>query len=600
MAQPLRPLVTFVTAAAVCLAAIQPAAARSITRTEYEACQAQDEAGFKTAVEALTSSSLEAALAQVDYKGLVADEWRRGGLDGLIDNQVDIAINEVRDQTSWSQRVQSLWSSDKTKEFATAVSERTFRSDPVKAAFENLSVGISRELGRSLESGSRESAEPARECIRAFLGPRYGYTVARAVSDTTESGLESAATASGTSNPSLGPGIATVGGVTTLALRQVLNRMATRIGQRIVGAVLTRIVSLVGLWVGLGLIAKDIYDSRQYAVDGMLPAIATEMKSPETKVKIRDELVKSVAEQASEHVHEIAVATAQKVVEIWQDYRRGHAKVLELAERYPRMKQLIETLKPDDMPRLDEVVALVLASESEAQLVARLDDGSLARAVTQLPPAALEIARDVHLLAAAFAWNDLAGPLLPKVIAFDLHRQLQPGQLNATTLKRLVAMDERLPIQRLAGLTAPARGALFELSDQELQVLARALPGNELEALAAYLTGLDKPAAQKVLQTVAKEPVRMKQLAQGWVRDAILASRNQLAAVDMMLRADRAFDFALIRQDVQLAASGQVSPLLLLDRHPFASGGLGLSSVVFLLMLRRLFGRRRNTGPTTA
>ncbi|MDP9137500.1 MAG: hypothetical protein M3N38_04910, partial [Pseudomonadota bacterium] len=52
-------------------------AAAPISRAEYETCQARDEQGFRRAVEALTLKGLETGLANLDYRAIVADEWRR-------------------------------------------------------------------------------------------------------------------------------------------------------------------------------------------------------------------------------------------------------------------------------------------------------------------------------------------------------------------------------------------------------------------------------------------------------------------------------------------------------------------------------------------
>ena len=100
-----------------------------MTRAEYEACQARDEQGFRVAIEALTRRSLEAGLAKVDYKALVADEWRRGNIDDIIDRQVDQAIGEVRDELSWFKLWSTLASQQKAQELATTAAERVYRSD---------------------------------------------------------------------------------------------------------------------------------------------------------------------------------------------------------------------------------------------------------------------------------------------------------------------------------------------------------------------------------------------------------------------------------------------------------------------------------------
>ena len=128
-------------------------------------------------------------------------------------------------------------------------------------------------------------------------------------------------------------------GAVVLVVRRQLANMASRIGQRVVGSVLGRLVSVVAGGVGLVLIAKDIWDFRH----GVLPIIATEMKSKETKEKVREELAKSVAEQIDDSLKEIAEKTAERVVEIWLEFRRAHAKVVELAERQDDFKRFLET-----------------------------------------------------------------------------------------------------------------------------------------------------------------------------------------------------------------------------------------------------------------
>ena len=152
-----------------------------MTRADYEACQARDEQGFRVAIEALTRRGLEAGLASVDYKAVVADEWRRGNLDDIIDRQVDRAIGEVRDESSWVQLWQTLASQEKAQELATTAAERVYRSDAMKKAIEALATGIGKEIGKRIELATVDTAGPATQCMQAFLGRRYGATVARIV-----------------------------------------------------------------------------------------------------------------------------------------------------------------------------------------------------------------------------------------------------------------------------------------------------------------------------------------------------------------------------------------------------------------------------------
>jgi hypothetical protein len=366
--------------------------------------------------------------------------------------------------------------------------------------------------------------------------------------------------------------------------------MAARIGQRVIGAVLSRLVSVVAGGVGAVLIAKDIWDFRH----GVLPIVAEEMKSRLTKDKVRDELAGTVSEHVRESLREIADKTAERVVEIWLEFRRAHAKVLELADRNEAFKRLLDSIRPTDLARLDELTAIVLASEGEAGIVRRLGDGTLNLAVTALPLAALDIAREARSLETALRWSAVAGNGLPKLVEHEVHRRAAPDSFTKASLQRLLALDDRLAVTRLAALQPPARDALFELEGTSLVKLARNLDEVQLASLARYLTGLEKASAQRVLSVVARSPARMADLASPRVREAIIASSDQAAAVAMMLQAGSLLpDLSVLLAHAQLVLDGRVSPVLMWEKHATALVAAALLSLMLLLMLKRLvFGTR--------
>ena len=563
-----------------------------MTRSEYEACQARDEGGFRAAIEQLTRRGLETGLANVDYKALVADEWRRGNIDDIIDREVDRAIGEVRDESSWFKLWSTLASREKAQELATTAAERVYRSDPMKKAIEALATGLGKEIGKRIELATIDTAGPATQCMQAFLGRRYGTTVARIVAD--GAGKEySVDPIKGGAQVSTGQvlleGSEGIAGTVVLVVRRQLANMATRIGQRIVGSILSRLVSVVASGIGLVLIAKDIWDFRH----GVLPIIAGEMKSKDTKDKVREELAKSIAEQIHDSIKEISDKTAERVVEIWLEFRRAHAKVVELADRQDSFKRFLETVKADDMARLDEIVALVLAGEGEPGVLKRLDDGTLHRAVTGLPPGSIEIAREARSLETALQWSAVAGDSLPKVVEFEIHRRAKPEDFTKASLQRLLGLEDRLAITRLASLTPASRTPLFELETGDLKSLARVLDETQLDSLSRYLTSLDKASAQRVLRVVAQTPTRMAELGKPRVRDAILASSDQAAAVGMMLQANSMPDPTLMMEHLRLVLDGRVSPLLLWEKHPASLVATAFLALALLLMMKRLlFGTR--------
>lgn len=583
----LRSVATFIGGGGKRTATVEP-----ITRADYEACQAADEEGFRAAIQRITSKSLTNALATVDYKVLVTDEWRRETLDAVIDKRVDAAVAEVRDETSWGGLISSLASKEKAQELATAVAERVYRSEPVKVGIEGLATGVAKEIGKRLELASSDTSEPALTCLKSFLGPRYGTTVARMVTTSAEGGFAAGADR-GSADISTGDIVKqSSGGITGVAvvlMRRQLGNIAGRIGQRLVGSVLSRLVSVVAGGIGLVLIAKDIWDLRH----GVLPIIADEMKAPATKDKVREELAQSLAEVINDHVKEIAAKSADQVVEVWRDFRRAHAMVLDAAERNDRFRGYLDTLSAPELPRLDEVTSLVVAKEGQDGLVRRLDDGTLDESVRRMPASAMEIARATRSLETALRWASLAGGDIDAVVANDLFRRIDVDGITSGGIKRLLSMDDRLAMTRLASVSRNARDVLFELPTADLKELARNLSEKELETLAGYLTGLAPEPRDRVLRALAAEPAKMKLLASDAVRQAVVASRDQSAAVEIMLRPQGVLDPAAAIADIERAWKGDVHSRLIWEKHPVAFGVMAFGALLVLLLLLRLLRPRR-------
>ncbi len=588
-----RPIALLV-AFAITVGQVAPSFAQPLSKADYEACQSRDEASFRSAIQAISVRALQGGIANLDYRAVVGDQWRRLGMDEIIDKRVDLAVEEVRRETSWANLLQSLASQQRAQELATAVAERVYRSDAIKAALEQLAVGVGAEVGKQMEFATEDAAEPALACLKAFVGARYGDTAARAVAGDAGKDVSldpSKGAAEMSPGAVLRESSGGIAGAAVLLMRRQLANMATRVGQRVVGSVLARLVSVVAGGIGLVLIAKDIWDLR----NGVLPIIATEMKSKENKDKVQEELAKTFSEQISAHIQEIGAATADRIIEIWRDFRAAHAEALGLAERNEKFKAFVDSLPPASLPRLDEVVALLLAGEGEAGLLRRLDDGTLATAVKSLPAPALEIARETRSLDQGLKWSALAGADLPKVVELSLYRRTTPEQLSRASLQRLLALDDLLATVRLAGIDRGARDTLFELNDADLKKLARNLTEDELSSLSRYLTGLQPEPREQVLRAVAANPAKIHALASDRVREAVVASTDQTAAVGMMLRTGAMLDPAAIGADLRLVADGRVSPILLWEKHPVVIVGLGLLTLLVLLLLHRLLFARRRT-----
>jgi hypothetical protein len=595
-----RPFVSTILAISIAAGPVAPAlaAVEALTKSEYEGCQSRDEASFRASIEAITQDSLKRSLATFDYKNSVADAWRSTGMDDVVDKRVDQAITEIGNETSWGDILQSLADQKKAQDLAAKVAERVYKSDAIKNGIEAVATDVGRTLGLSLEFATQDAAGPAIACVKSFLGPRYGTAVSAAVTGQAEKefnldGSKGKATvSSGAVIAQSGTGIA---GAALIIVRRQLANMASRVGARIAGSILSRLVSVAAGGIGAVLLAKDIWELRS----GVLPIIASEMKSKATKELVQAELAKSISDQIGEHIKELASNTSNRIVEIWQEFRRAHLKSLELADRNENFRAFLDATPAAKLPRLDEVIGILLASEGESAVLKRLGDGSLNTAVNILPASAIDIARETRSVESGLKWAAIAGDQLGKVVDMDIYRRAAPDDFTKASLSRLLALDDKLAVSRLASLKREARETLFDLDTNDLKSLARALPETELATLSGYLTGLGKAPRERVLRTIAATPSKMRILASARVRDAVLASRDQSSAVDMMLRAGAATP-AEIAGDVKLAWEGQISPILMWERHP-AVTLLGLVPLLVLAMLlRRIFVPRRKPQPPQA
>lgn len=598
----LRLPVSLLTAAAMALVQLSPlvAAAEPISRADYEACQAKDDNALRAAIVTIATDAITNGTKSIDYKVLVADQWRQRNLDQIIDTRVDIAIGEITNETSWSDRLQSLADSEKAQQLATMVAERVYRSDAVKAGIEDLASGVAKEVGKTIEFASSDAAGPLLDCLKAYVGPRYGGAVADALAGDASKGVvvdPNKASGGVSAGSVLKESTGGLAGATILIVRRQLANLAERVGQRMVGSVLSRLVSVVAGGVGLVLIAKDLWDFR----NGVLPIIATEMKAPATKDKVREELANTLNQQMNEHVKEIAEAAADQVMEVWQTFRRAHALVLRIADENGEFRKFLDGVKPDALPRLDEVVSILVASEGEASILRRLRDGSLNNAVHLMPEKGLEVARDLKSIQAGLDWTALAGDQLGSVVEYELHKRIAPKDLTRASLDRILALNDRTAIIRIASVPPEARDMLFTLAPSDLNSLLRSLSEDELKALAGYLSGLKLEPREKILRAVAANPAKMQVLASRSVRERIIASSDQSAAADMMLEPPAGLSTKVFIKDAKLVWDGRVAPLLLWDKHPQAVSIVGIMCLILLVWLGRLFRPRRMSGaPPTA
>jgi hypothetical protein len=122
------------------------------------------------------------------------------------------------------------------------------------------------------------------------------------------------------------------------------------------------------------------------------------------------------------------------------------------------------------------------------------------------------------------------------------------------------------------------------------------LSDKEIAAFADYQSRLEPSAARRLMRAVNEDPAIMKDLAPENLREAIISSRDQLAALDMALHEDSSLiSYGRIFKDLELVQSGRVGYLIFWDRYWPSVVLAAFIALLFLSWLRRLIfgvGRR--------
>lgn len=603
MAKLFRLLLSFILCVSLVFANVlqNPPVAHAQLASEEVSCSVDSEKLFRQRLEIILQDVLRDTVQSLNYLFVVETSWTKHDIDKKVDALVDREVKRLRNDKSVFELVQTLAYKEARDRLARELAEGVYGSEQFKQAIALIAEDVGASLSQKLDVLSVRAADPISKCVQKFVGPQYGSTIASFVSTQTRNQMSFNPDSSG-ANTSITDIIketsgGLTGGLLIVLRRTIVQRLSRVLGRRLVGALVTRAVGAAVSIIGWILVAKEVWDLRL----GVLPIVAKEMKSKEAKERIRTELVSELKVEVDRILKDVPADISEGVFKLWTDFKEQNAKTVALAKKHVSFQRFLEdvdsrdeTLKIERLRKTNKVVSLLLDISNEDTVLAAMNDGTLRRAVVDLPEVGVQIAVDNRSLDTAFAWYDLAGTRLDDVVKYDLHKRAEPESFSKTSLKKLFSVGNVNTLRQMVELDTRYRNALLNLPDRDFKAFSNEFSGEQLSALSLYLDALEPERARQIVFGIQNNPRKMNLLSRQQVRNGILRSVNQEKAISYILRQTSSFEFLKFPDDAQLVLNGEISPSLVWYKQPFAVMVTALFMIFIVLILYRIFfGRRR-------
>lgn len=565
-------------------------------------CSTVSEATLQDELNSVAQEVYAAQLATLDLDAAVARQWVTLELDQALDAAVAQAVTRVQSETDLWNKFLSAWSPDLARELTLAVATYTFDAPTFRAKMDELAAAVSRDIADQLVLASADSASAALYCMQTFIDTNYSAALVRAFESrvaaaTTSAQIVDASAASPDILAMIGDHQLALGGVGVIIAAQITRKIMTSIAQRIsqrvagriagrvLGRVGTTVVPLAGWIIGAGMIAYDIFDSRE----GALPQIQSSLQSAAVKAGIRAEIANAIRPELASEAPALARAVANDLYAEWRTVKRQIQQVLDLAAEDTDFAALVGSLQSQEqLAKLVQLVSIVQGAGGRAALDAAVADGSL-RQVLDLPDAAVTLVRAQGSLQAALDWHAAVGSRLREVVDLELYKQLTPDQVARHELEALLALNDKTAVARLALLAPAQRATLLGLADANLVTLANQLSPDDLAWLADQLPALSGSERNQLVARLISQPAVSASLRRlGSV--APLAGAGNLDAAITFLTGPR--DGLAYAADGGSVLTGAVAPQLFWAKYGLwpTVGGLAGLLLIVLVALRIVWG----------
>lgn len=581
-------------------------------------CDSVNEESLQQELNSITQEVVTAAAEQINIGRIVESQWRELKMDTVIDAQVDRAVERVKGEADYWNKLLSSWSAETAAELTRAVTTYTFESDTFQDKIDELSHSVAEEISGEIALLSAQSVSAAFFCLQTFISGNYSGALVRAFEEQVQLAAENVDFGGDDALDAnllsvIGQHKTALGGIGVIIVAQVSRRIMVEIGEtiaervagRIVGRILGRagstIIPIAGWLLGAGMIAYDLYTSR----DGALPQIQETLKSEEVKSGIRGEITAAIEPELRRELPQVARDISNQLFNQWRDVKRNIRQVLELSNENADFQALLNAQEtPEALAKLVNLVGVTLPVLGHDGLLEAVNSGLFAQVFAQ-PEAAHQIVGDSGSLQDAIDWSEAAGNLLDQVVANEIYKHQPAGALDKALLEKLIAVDDKAAIQKLSLLNPDALRALLGVSTSNLATLATQLEATDLEALAGYLPTLNQSQINQLVSHIISEPTTVSHLQDPALRDYLANQGGNLDQALPFLLSPKEGTAAFV--DAGQVLLGQVSWRLFLFKYGVGQsvlvtiGAIVLALIVLRILLSvigwifspitRLFGR---------
>ena len=337
-------------------------------------CQNIKEDTLKDELRKLTRSALRKKKIGDFVKDIVEDAWQANDMDSLIDKVVSGATSDIKSDTGFWSRLKSAWSSSRAKTLVKKVAREAFGSSRFRTGIKELSDKIGTGLTRRMGEISKGATTEALNCLRTYIRHEYSSNVEVAFTDTVKVRSRNLKSRDlDVSGGGVGQHKLAVGGiaaivtahlvkalakkVTKILAKKLTRRIAGKIFTRILGKAATSAVPVVGWILGGGMLAIDLWQSR----NGAFPDIKKGLTSSKTKDLFKLQITEVVEKELAQNKDEIADTIANEVYNQWSEFKVKLAELLQLAAEMPELKKIMQHVPPGDLFSLARVTSAIVS-----------------------------------------------------------------------------------------------------------------------------------------------------------------------------------------------------------------------------------------------